>query len=139
MKYHPNIDNRSLSEFSMLCKEDGFYGDFENSRENWPTCLQDVECDIPPEIPTNSEYVLKKVCKYYWFVLTECTVSPFLFELLFLTGWWLGAHQILWLSFAIITSVEEPYFRTFQYNLQQKLQCRINVRFLIAFCLAYDF
>ena len=74
MKYHPNIDNRSLSEFSMLCKEDGFYGDFENSRENWPTCLQDVECEIPPEIPTSSEYVLKKVCNYYWFVQTECTV-----------------------------------------------------------------
>ena len=52
--------DRSKSEFSMLCKDDGHY-EFDNARENWPTCLQDVECPVPPEIPTSPEYTLKKV------------------------------------------------------------------------------
>ena len=48
--------------FFILCffKEDGYY-DFENERVNWPTCQVDVECPIPPPIPTDEEYVLKKV------------------------------------------------------------------------------
>ena len=46
----------------MLCKDNGQY-DFDNARENWPTCLEDVQCPVPPEIPTSSEYVQKKVVK----------------------------------------------------------------------------
>ena len=51
--------DRTKSTFSMYCKEDGFY-DFVDQRENWPTCLEDIECPTPPEIPFNEEYVHKK-------------------------------------------------------------------------------
>ena len=51
--------DRSKSTFSILCKPDGTY-DFVNERSKWPTCLSDVQCDIPPVIPTNPEYVLNK-------------------------------------------------------------------------------
>ena len=52
--------DRSLSDFTMYCNEEGFY-DFVDKRENWPTCLEDIECpDIPPVIPFNEEYVHKK-------------------------------------------------------------------------------
>ena len=53
--------DRTNSEFSILCKDDGSY-DFVDERGNWPTCLQDIQCfDTPPPIPTNEEYVNKKV------------------------------------------------------------------------------
>lgn len=52
--------DRTKSTFSILCKEDGTY-EFENKRENWPTCVSDINCtDFPPEIPTNPEYELNK-------------------------------------------------------------------------------
>ena len=51
--------DRSKSTFQMYCKEDGNY-EFVDKRENWPTCLVDVECPIPPEIPYNEEYVHNK-------------------------------------------------------------------------------
>ena len=52
--------DRSKSTFSIFCKADGFF-DFVDERRNWPTCLEDITCpDIPPEIPTNPEYVLNK-------------------------------------------------------------------------------
>ena len=41
-----------------MFKEDGFY-DFVDERGNWPTCLEDIECDeTPPEIPTNPGWKL---------------------------------------------------------------------------------
>ena len=49
--------DRSRSTFSILCKSDGNY-DFVNDRDNWPTCLQDVTCPLPPEIPTHPDYSL---------------------------------------------------------------------------------
>ena len=53
--------DRSKSEFSMYCREDGGF-EFEDLRENWPTCLVDILCDeLPPEIPTHSEYIEQKV------------------------------------------------------------------------------
>lgn len=51
--------DRSKSTFSMECKPDGTY-DFVDVRGNWPTCLGDIQCDIPPVIPTNPEYILNK-------------------------------------------------------------------------------
>ena len=39
----------------------GKYDDFENSPENWPTCVEDINCDIPPSAPTNEEYLSEKV------------------------------------------------------------------------------
>ena len=44
----------------MVVQEDGEY-DFVDERDNWPTCLEDIECnEVPPKIPTDPEYVLKK-------------------------------------------------------------------------------
>ena len=52
--------DRLKSTFSIPCKTDGLY-DFIDKRENWPTCVLDINCtDLPPEIPTSPEYVLKK-------------------------------------------------------------------------------
>ena len=52
--------DRSKSTFSIYCNATGLY-DFVDDRGNWPTCLKDVICpDMPPEIPTNPEYVLIK-------------------------------------------------------------------------------
>ena len=41
--------DRNKSSFSMLCKPDGTY-DFINIRENWPTCLSNVNCGQPPNV-----------------------------------------------------------------------------------------
>ena len=55
--------DRTKSDFSMMCDEYGQYV-FVDLRENWPTCLEDILCnDIPPEIPSNPEYVNIKVNK----------------------------------------------------------------------------
>ena len=44
----------------MKCNEFGKF-DFVNITENWNICLVDIECtEVPPEIPTNPEYVLRK-------------------------------------------------------------------------------
>ena len=52
--------NRELSGFNMKCNEFGKF-DFVNITENWNICLQDIECTVvPPEIPTDPEYVLWK-------------------------------------------------------------------------------
>ena len=50
--------DRSKSTFDMLCLPDGTYS-FDNLRESWPTCIEDVLCDsLPPEVPTHTEYTL---------------------------------------------------------------------------------
>ena len=50
--------DRSRSSFSMHCRADGTY-EFVDTRSNWHTCLEDIECaGPPPEIPTHSEYVV---------------------------------------------------------------------------------
>ena len=51
-------------------QEDGTY-EFTNVRENWPTCLEDIQCDIPPPVPTNEEYTLKKVRKYMYTIIIK--------------------------------------------------------------------
>ena len=49
--------DRSKSTFDILCKPDGLY-DFVDERGNWPTCLQDITCPLPPEIPSHDDYSL---------------------------------------------------------------------------------
>lgn len=49
--------NRSRSTFEIECKADGLYN-FVNKRKNWPTCLQDVVCPEPPQIPNHPNYTL---------------------------------------------------------------------------------
>ena len=39
--------DRSITSFSMTCKEDGTF-DFVNERDKWPTCLDTVHCGAPP-------------------------------------------------------------------------------------------
>ena len=41
--------DRNKTSFSMLCKPDGTYN-FINKRENWPTCLSNVNCGQPPNV-----------------------------------------------------------------------------------------
>ena len=68
--------DRSKSTFSMMCKQDGTY-DFVNVRDNWPTCLGDIQCtDLPPVIPTSEEYLLNKddgrvLVQYYEYPLPQ--------------------------------------------------------------------
>lgn len=46
--------------FKMLCQSNGTFA-LVNTRANWPTCLEDIECtEYPPEIPTSKEYILDK-------------------------------------------------------------------------------
>ena len=50
--------DRSKSTFEMLCLADGSYS-FDNLRESWPTCIEDITCeDQPPAAPTHKEYTL---------------------------------------------------------------------------------
>ena len=46
--------DRTKYTFKLICKPDGYF-----TWEEWPICLTDIECaPLPPEIPTNSEYLL---------------------------------------------------------------------------------
>ena len=50
--------DRSKSTFEILCLPDGTFS-FDNLRESWPTCIEDVICDErPPDVPTHTEYTL---------------------------------------------------------------------------------
>ena len=41
--------------FKLICKLDGYF-----TWEEWPVCLTDIECaPVPPEIPTDPEYLLE--------------------------------------------------------------------------------
>ena len=46
--------DRTKYTFKLICKPDGYF-----TWEEWPICLTDIECaPVPPEIPTNPEYLL---------------------------------------------------------------------------------
>ena len=52
--------NRQNSGFKIYCSSEGIY-DFVNTRANWPTCLEDIECEeLPPPIPSHEEYTLEE-------------------------------------------------------------------------------
>lgn len=43
--------DRSKSTFKLFCKPDGMF-----IWENWPTCLEDINCPTPPLVPSASDY-----------------------------------------------------------------------------------
>ena len=50
--------DRSTSIFAIHCQSDGTFAINGTNREEWPTCVKDIQCSLPPEIPTSEEYTL---------------------------------------------------------------------------------